>query len=185
MRGGRAIVELIYRQQRRGAVIWGSVFGLFVWVSAYGYAAAYPTAKDRRDIVATLGSNSGIRSLFGPARALDTVNGFTAWRCGTLFGVIGAVWALLLATKILRGDEEAGRTDLYFAGPVSRRLGFAYQLAGLAVTWLLLFATVVSWFICVGVFGHYWSWTAATSSPPWGATAASVRSSARHEPSTR
>jgi hypothetical protein len=33
---GRAIAQLIYRQQRRGAVIWGSVFGLFVLISAYG-----------------------------------------------------------------------------------------------------------------------------------------------------
>src|SRR5689334_6436834 len=158
---GRAIAQLIYRQQRRGAVIWGSVFGLFVWISAYGYAAAYPTAKDRVSIVKTLGDNKGIRSIFGPARALDTVSGFTAWRCATSFAVIGAVWGLLLATKVLRGDEEAGRSDLYFAGPVTRASGLTNQLLGLGITWLVLFSTVASWIVTIGIFGHYFSWTAA------------------------
>ena len=159
---GRAIAHLIYRQQRRGAVIWGSVFGVFVWVSAYGYAAAYPKASDRANIVQTLGANKGIRSIFGPARGLDTVAGFTAWRCATSFAVIGAVWGVLLATKVLRGDEEAGRSDLYFAGPVTRAGGLTNQLLGLAITWGVLFATVWSWTITVGVAGHYFSWTAGT-----------------------
>ena len=158
--GGRAIAQLIYRQQRRGALIWGSVFGLFVWISAYGYDTAYPTRAERTNIVKTLGTNKGIRSIFGPARQLDTISGFTAWRCATSFAVIGAVWGVLLATKILRGDEEQGRSDLYFAGPVTRASGLANQLLGLAITWLVLFGTVTSWVITIGVTGHYFSWTA-------------------------
>jgi ABC-2 type transport system permease protein len=158
--GGRAITRLIYRQQRRGALIWGSVFGLFVWISAYGYDAAYPTQADRTSIVRSLGANKGIRSIFGPARQLDTVAGFTAWRCATSFAVIGAVWGLLLATKILRGDEEQGRSDLYFAGPVTRASGLTNQLLGLAITWGVLFGTVASCVVTIGVSGHYFSWTA-------------------------
>ncbi|MEY2472414.1 MAG: polyether ionophore transport system permease protein [Actinomycetota bacterium] len=157
---GRAIAELVYRQQRRGAVIWGSVFGTFVWISAYGYAAAYPTVADRASIVKTLGANKGIRSIFGPARGLDTVAGFTAWRCATSFAVIGAVWGLLLATKVLRGDEEDGRADLLFAGPVTRAGGLRGQLVGLAITWVVLFTTVAAWIVTVGVAGGYFSWSA-------------------------
>jgi ABC-2 type transport system permease protein len=157
--GGRAIAHLIYRQQRRGALIWGSVFGLFVWISAYGFETAYPSTAERANIAKTLGTNKGIRSIFGPARQLDTVAGFTAWRCATSFAVIGAVWGLLLATKILRGDEEQGRSDLYFAGPVTRASGLAYQLLGLAITWAVLFFTVASWIVTIGVTGHYFSWT--------------------------
>jgi ABC-2 type transport system permease protein len=158
---GDAITAVIYRQQRRGAIIWGSVFGMFMWVSAAGYAQAYPTTEDRATVVRTLGENTGIRSIFGPPRALDTVQGFTAWRSATSFVVIGAVWGLLLATKLLRGDEEAGRSDLLFAGPVTRASGLRAQLVGLGITWLVLFGTVASWFITIGVTGHYFSWTAA------------------------
>jgi ABC-2 type transport system permease protein len=157
---GRAIAQLIYRQQRRGAVIWGSVFGLFVWISAYGYESAYATEADRASVVKTLGANKGIRSIFGPARHLDTVAGFTAWRCATSFAVIGAVWGLLLATKVLRGDEEAGRADLLFAGPVTRVGGLTSQLVGLAATWAVLFTTAASWIITIGVAGHYFSGSA-------------------------
>jgi ABC-2 type transport system permease protein len=159
--GARTIARLIYRQQRRGAIAWGSVFGLFVWVSAYGYASAYPTAKDRASIMKTLGSNKGIRALFGPARALDTVNGFTAWRCAMLFATIGAVWGLLLATKVARGEEDEGRAELLFAGPVTRRSGLIGQLLGLAATVGVLFVTVAAWFVSVGVLGDYFSVTAA------------------------
>lgn len=155
-----AITRLIYKQQRRGAIAWGSVFGIYVWVSAYGYDAAYPTAKDRASMVASLGSNKGIQAIFGPARALDTVNGFTAWRCATSFAAIGAIWGLLLATKVLRGEEDNGHAELLFAGPVTRRSGLLGQLAGLGVVWGVLFVTVASWFVSVGLMGHYFSVTA-------------------------
>lgn len=155
-----AIARLIFRQQRRGAVAWGSVFGLFVWVSAYGYATAYPTAKDRASIMQTLGANKGIRALFGPARALDTVNGFTTWRCAMLFGAIGAVWGLLVATKVVRLEEETGRAELLFAGPVTRRSGLVAQMLGVAATVGALFVTVATWFVAVGLLGDYFSFTA-------------------------
>ena len=77
-----AIARHIYRQQRRGALIWGTVFGTFVWVSSYGYAASYPKLTDRISFARSLGANSGIRAIFGPAHDLETVRGFTGWRCG-------------------------------------------------------------------------------------------------------
>jgi ABC-2 type transport system permease protein len=156
-----AIARLVYRQQRRGAVVWGSVFALFAWVSAYGYGASYPKAADRLTLARTLGSNVGIQALFGPARHLETIPGFVAWRCVTLFTVIGAVWGLLLATKVLRGDEEAGRAELLYAGPVTRAGGLAHCLVGIAAVLGVLFATVASSVVVVGLVGGYWSWTAS------------------------
>ncbi len=161
MSSATTLAKFIIRQQRRGALAWGSVFGVFVWVSAYGYASAYPSASDRAAIVNSLGSNTGVRALFGPARALDTVNGFTTWRTGMLFATIGGIWGLLLATKVIRGEEDEGRAELVFASPVTRRSGLVGQLMGIGGTVLLLFVTVLSWFVTVGVAGDYFSVTAA------------------------
>ena len=65
--------------------------------------------------------------------------------------IIGGVWALLLATKILRGDEEMGLAELLYAGPVTRRGGLNHMLLGLAVTLSLLWITIVSWVVPVGL----------------------------------
>ncbi len=151
----------IYRQQRRGALVWGSVFGIFIWVSAYGFETTYPKMSDRLTFAESLGTNAGISALFGPAHHIETTRGFTAWRCASLFSVIGAVWGLLLATKVLRGDEEEGRADLLYAGPVTRASGIGALVQGLAVVWLVLFATVATCIVTVGVVGGYFSWTAS------------------------
>ncbi len=157
----RPIARHVFRQQRRGAYIWGAVFGTVAWVSAYGYAAAYPKMGDRLALARTLGTNVGIRAIFGPARHLDTVSGFTAWRSGTTFAALGGIWALLLATKILRGDEEAGRAELLYAGPVTRATGFIDLMTGLLLVWLLLLVNVAAWLIPVALVYDYFSWTAA------------------------
>ena len=157
----RPIARHVFRQQRRGAYIWGAVFGVLAWVSAYGYATAYPTVADRRDLAHSLGTNVGTRAIFGPAHYLDTVGGFTAWRSATSFVILGGVWGLLLATKVLRGDEESGRAELLYAGPVTQASGLAELMTGLLLTLALLFANVAGWLIPVALWYGYFSWTAA------------------------
>ena len=51
------------------------------------------------------------------------------WRTGTVLAVLLGVWAMLAATRITRGEEDAGRWDLLLAGrlplaaAVARHLG--------------------------------------------------------------
>jgi ABC-2 type transport system permease protein len=63
-----------------------------------------------------LAENPAIRILFGPPVALDDAGGFTVWRTGTPLLVLAGVWILLAATRITRGEEDAGRWDLLLAG---------------------------------------------------------------------
>jgi ABC-2 type transport system permease protein len=63
-----------------------------------------------------LAENPAIRTLFGPPVGLDTAGGFTVWRTGTVLAVLVGIWAALTATRLTRGDEEAGRWDLLLAG---------------------------------------------------------------------
>ncbi|HYO36469.1 MAG TPA: hypothetical protein VER97_10360, partial [Geodermatophilus sp.] len=66
--------------------------------------------------LSALAENPAIRTLFGPPVGLDTAGGFTVWRTGTVLAVLVGVWAVLTATRLTRGDEEAGRWDLLLAG---------------------------------------------------------------------
>ncbi|MEY2398879.1 MAG: polyether ionophore transport system permease protein [Actinomycetota bacterium] len=141
--------------------MWGAVFGIITWVSAYGYAAAYPKASDRLELARTLGTNAGVRAIFGLAHRLNTVGGFTAWRSSTTFIVLGGVWGLLFATKLLRGDEETGRSDLIYAGPVTRTSGLFALITGMAITLVWLFANVAMWLVPIALAYGYFSWTAA------------------------
>ena len=54
--------------------------------------------------------------LLGPVSAIDTVGGYTVYKGFVFLTTIGAIWGLLIATRLLRGEEDAGRWQLVLAG---------------------------------------------------------------------
>jgi polyether ionophore transport system permease protein len=134
----------------RGALVWGAVFGLVVVSSALGFTSTYPTLAERRHAAATFGSNKGVPALFGAPHHIDTVGGWTAWRSLGLVGLIGAVWALLAATKQLRGEEDAGRWELLLAGQTTRRNATGQAVAGFALGLGVLWAVTAAITVAVG-----------------------------------
>ncbi|HZU71401.1 MAG TPA: hypothetical protein VE990_01395 [Acidimicrobiales bacterium] len=125
----------------RPAALWGAVFGGYVLSSALGFAASYKTPEARHRLASTFGANAGINALIGPARQIDSVAGFTAWRSLGVLSLVGAVWGLLTATRLLRGEEEQGRWELLVAGRTTRGRATLEALAGLAggvgILWLV------------------------------------------------
>jgi ABC-2 type transport system permease protein len=126
------------RSAVRSGALWGVVFGAFVASSALGYAASYPSLASRRVLARTFGNDAGIDGLLGPARHIESVAGFTAWRTLVLLAVLGGVWGLLAATRLLRGEEDAGRWEVMLAGPTDRRRAAAQAVAGLGAGVLVL-----------------------------------------------
>jgi ABC-2 type transport system permease protein len=120
------------RRAARSGAGWGLVFGVYVLSSSLGFAATYPTLAQRTKLAATLGANPGIAALLGPARQIETVAGFTSWRTMAVLSVVGAIWALFLATRLLRGEEDAGRWELYLSGQTTRARAAGLAVAGLA-----------------------------------------------------
>ena len=59
--------RMVARGARRGAVIWGAVFGLMTWAEASQFAKEYPTVADRARLLRTMGSNIGLDAIFGPS----------------------------------------------------------------------------------------------------------------------
>ena len=64
---------------------------------------------------------------------------------------MGAVWGLLAGTRLLRGEEDAGRWELLLAGRTTRRGAAAQAVAGLAVGLVALFAVTA---VVVAVVGR-------------------------------
>ncbi len=114
------IGRLALRQLLRGALIWGGVFALTIVASVFAYKSTYGTPADRQELLRGLASNSGIRALFGPVRDVDSVAGFLAWRTMGLLPLVAGVWGLLVASRLLRGEEDSGRWETLLSGPTTR-----------------------------------------------------------------
>jgi ABC-2 type transport system permease protein len=148
---GRAAVTVVVartgRRAARSGALWGIVFGGYVAASASGYASLYPTPAARTKLAASFGANAGLAALVGTARRLDTVAGFTAWRSLGVLSVVGAVWGLFSATRLLRGEEDAGRWELYLVGQTTRGRAATQALvgllAGLGALWVVTALIVV------------------------------------------
>ncbi|MFG1780599.1 ABC transporter permease [Micromonospora sp. NPDC049048] len=112
-----AVTWLAVRHIRRGALIVIVLVGGMSAMVASTYASTVGDAMDA-DALAALAENPAIRTLFGQPVALDSAGGFTVWRTGTILAVLVGVWALLTATRITRGAEDAGHWDLLLAGKV-------------------------------------------------------------------
>jgi ABC-2 type transport system permease protein len=78
------------------------------------------------------------------------VAGFTAWRTLGLLSIVGAIWGLLLATRLVRGEEDAGRWEVLLTGLTTRRGAAAQAVAGLAAGWVALWAVTAVFTVAVG-----------------------------------
>ena len=116
---GRTVTAAAIRQARRGTAIVAGFSGGMTALVAVQYRGL-DGALGAESLTA-LAENPAIRTLFGPPVGLDTAGGFTVWRTGTVLAVLVGIWAALTATRLTRGEEEAGRFDLLLAGRLRLR----------------------------------------------------------------
>ena len=146
---GRAVAKLIVRQLRRGALIVGAICGGMSAVVVVQYKTTFKGSLDQSGLQA-LAENPSIRILFGPPVALDDAGGFTVWRTGTPVLILASVWILLAATRITRGEEEAGRIDLLLAGRLRMAGVVLRSMAGIAGASLVISAAVGAGLVATG-----------------------------------
>jgi ABC-2 type transport system permease protein len=132
-RARRVVLVNTARRASRGGVVWGVIFGATIAASATSYASLFPDAASRAAVAASFQGNTAWAALFGPLRALDTVAGYTAYKSGMFVAILGAIWGLLVSTRLLRGEEDAGRWELFLAGRTTRGRAAGHAAAGLAV----------------------------------------------------
>lgn len=138
------------RSTWRSAAIWAVIFGIYAASKAIGTAQIYPTPAALRAAAQRLTSDPGLNALVGRPRYLDTLAGEVQWNILQIMAVLGAIWALLAATKYFRGEEDAGRWELLLSGPTTARKAAINALAGLFVSTVLLFAISGALFVAAG-----------------------------------
>jgi ABC-2 type transport system permease protein len=143
------VVLLGVRLVRRGTVVVTVLSGVLAAFVAAEYRDTFRGALTTGSLTA-LADNPAIRTLFGPARALDDPGGLTVWRTGTVLAVLAGVWAALTATRVTRGEEESGRWDLLLSGRIRAAALVRHQLAVVLVAAALPGVAVTAGMLLVG-----------------------------------
>ncbi|MET0661642.1 MAG: ABC transporter permease subunit [Ilumatobacteraceae bacterium] len=134
-----AAARLAAREIRNGLItlVVASVIMIVAVISSFSATDVATSAS-----FGTLLENPAVRALYGMPFDVTNAGGFTVWRVGTFLCVFAGLWALMATTRVLRGEEEAGRWDLLLTAPVTRGgvlvshvkvLGGGSALVGLAV----------------------------------------------------
>jgi ABC-2 type transport system permease protein len=136
---GTVLARQVARRAVRSGALWGLIFGFFIFFQTHAYTSTYKTQAARDQLARAYGSNTAMNALLGSERAVNTVAGFASWRFIGILSILGSIWGLLTSTRLMRGEEEAGRYDLLLAGQTTRRHAGGQALAGLGAGLLALF----------------------------------------------
>jgi ABC-2 type transport system permease protein len=148
-RAAVAVLALTAKKAARSAIPWAVAFAGYVAYVPLQYQKTYPTLASREKLAASLQGNPGLSALLGQAPPrLETIASFTAWRTVGVLTLVGALWGLLTATRLTRGEEDAGRWEMLLAGLTTRPRSAAQAVtaltAGLAVLWVVTGAAAVA-----------------------------------------
>lgn len=141
-RATQAVAGLDFRLIRFGALVLTVAVSVITAVVVLQYAVTFVDPQAAGS-VQLLAENPAIRVLFGMPRALDTAGGFTVWRIGTFTAIACAVWGLLAATRLTRGEEDAGRAPLLLTGPLTLARLQTQRLALLLAVQVLVGTAIV------------------------------------------
>jgi ABC-2 type transport system permease protein len=147
---GMVVAGLVSRRAARSGALWGLVFGFFVVLQTLAYTSTYKTQASRNQMAHAFGTNVGLNALLGQAHAINTIAGWASWRFVGILGILGSIWGLLTSTRLMRGDEEAGRYELLLAGQTTRRRAAGQAVAGLGTGLLALFVLTAAGTIIIG-----------------------------------
>ena len=112
-----AVGRLAAREVRNGVI--ALVVGLVVMVSAVVKSFTSTSLASAGGLDALL-ANPAVRALYGMPFDVTSAGGFAVWRAGTFICVIAGLWAVMASTRVLRGEEEAGRWDLLLTASITR-----------------------------------------------------------------
>lgn len=123
-----SVARLTLRLIRRGLLAMMVGLAVYMVVESVAFTTGYPDEASRAALVAW-GQDPGIRVIAGPPTAVNTVGGFVVWDAGLYLTLAISAWAITTATRVLRGDEAAGRAEVMLAGPVSATRMLLIQVA--------------------------------------------------------
>lgn len=144
------ILRFVARRSFKSSLILGLVLGFYVIVKASSFIKSYPTAAARQKLAETLGTNVGIEALLGIGHHVETVAGYLTWNFLCLIAAAGAIWALLIASRTFRGEEDNGRWELLLAGQTTNAQATINAFLGLLADLLLIFVILLLSLLTIG-----------------------------------
>jgi ABC-2 type transport system permease protein len=146
-----ALARRAFRQVRTGAFAWAAVFGVTVASTAVSYATTYPTEAARQQAQAAVSGDTGLAIVLGPTSSITSVGGYTVYKVFVMLTTIGAIWALLATTRLLRGEEDAGRWQLTLSGSTRPGRATGATLTALFVAVAIVFVGLT---VCTAAVGQ-------------------------------
>ncbi len=122
------LTRLALRRDRIWWPAWIVLISLQVLAIAGAYESIFPTQQSRLILGSTMGNNTSLRAMYGPAFDLTSAGGFTAWRIGGFAAAFIALMSLLAVIRHTRAEEEAGRLELLRSAVVGRHAPLAAAL---------------------------------------------------------
>jgi len=145
------VYRLALRGSARSSLTWGAFFAFVGFAVVTTYEEAYRSAAERAAIALLIEGNKAFEALFGIAVAIDTPGGFANWRAGGPILIFAGVVGLLASTRLLRGEEEAGRWEQLVAGAIAPGRATLVTLAGYATSVLALGLLTAGGFVAAGL----------------------------------
>jgi ABC-2 type transport system permease protein len=142
--------RFVARRSVKGAIVCGIIIGVYTASKSIGFAKLYNTAAARAKIASSFSNNIGLNAILGKPHGVNTVAGYTAWNCVGVIVILLSIWALLLASKTFRGEEDAGRMELIASGQTSLKKATLNTFAGLGLSLFALFVVMAACFVALG-----------------------------------
>ncbi|MRH87604.1 hypothetical protein GFY24_09080 [Nocardia sp. SYP-A9097] len=148
------LVRARLRVNRISLAAMAILMAIFCVAALQTYVAAFPDRSTRTTMLAPLVNNGALRVLYGYPFDIADPAGWVAWRTMTSAGIIMAMWAVVITSGALRGEEDAGRGELVLSGVQPRRRWFAAALTATAVQTVIIGAVMVIALAAVGLPQH-------------------------------
>lgn len=143
-----ALTRRLLADSRVRNVSFACLFAVIAYIQPVGYRNAYKTLPERIAFARSFANNTAIRLFYGLPHDLLTVSGYTAWRVGGTLSIVAAVWGVLAAVRVMRAEEDAGRTELVLSGAVSRKALVGTGLLAIAIAafaiWLVTWGALLA-----------------------------------------
>ncbi len=112
---------LTFLRRDRWMLLWWILGGLMLYLATvYSVDGLYTTQAEYDAAAASAEGNAAFIAMAGPARALDTLGGQTAWQTTAFGAIVAALMSMFLVGRHTRAEEETGRDELLRAAAVGR-----------------------------------------------------------------
>ncbi|CAN5137632.1 exporter of polyketide antibiotics [soil metagenome] len=122
-----AVVRLTVRLIRRSTLLIAVAYAVYAGVEMQVMEATYPDAAARAALQ-SFGDFPALRIMQGVPYGVET-GALVAWDAGWMMSLIAGVWVITTTSRLLRGDEEDGRSELVLAAPLRSTRVLVWQAA--------------------------------------------------------